>query len=136
MGSRTWFKVYSDKWLTGTIREETPEVRSVWIDLLALAAAGGYGDSGEIKYNDSVGLTDKQIAAALRISPRLWRMAKTRFLGTNRIEITENGAIRIVNWAKYQSEYGRQKPWRERQKAAQPDPDKYLKGKYAHLVRR
>ena len=136
MGSRSWFKVHAKPWLKGSIRDEKPEVRSVWIDLLAMAAAGDYGDSGEIKYNDDIGLTDKQIAIALRISPRLWRMAKTRLLETNRIEIAENGAILITNWKKYQSEYNRQKPWRERQKIVERDPDKYTKGKYGHLVLR
>jgi hypothetical protein len=136
MGSRTWFKVYSDKWLKGSMREEMPEVRSVFIDLLALAAAGDYGDSGEIKYNDDVGLTDRQIATALNISLKLWRTAKKRFLEIKSIEILENEAIKITNWAKYQSEYGRQKPWRERQKAANRDPDKYVKGRYGQLVKR
>lgn len=136
MGKRTWFKVYPDKWLKGTIRQETPEIRSVWIDLLALAAAGEYGDSGEIKYNDDIGLTDRQISTALSISLRLWRKAKKRFLETNRVEITESGAIRITNWHKYQSEYARQKPWRERRKVTQIDPDKYIQGKYGQLVKR
>jgi len=136
MGSRSWFKVYPDKWLKGTLSAETPEIRGVWIGLLALAAAGNYGDNGEIKYNDDIGLTDQQIAAALSIEIRLWRKAKKRFLETNRIEIAENGAILITNWKKYQSEYNRQKPWRQQKKDAQIDPDKYIQGKYGQLVKR
>ena len=46
MTSRTWIKVYCDKWLSGTIREEQPDVRSVWIDLLTLAGSGQFGDIG------------------------------------------------------------------------------------------
>lgn len=136
MGSRTWIKVYCDKWLEGTLREEAPDIRGVWIDLLTLAGAGHYGDSGEIKLNNGVGFTDKQISEILAIKLSLWRRAKRRFLQTNRIKIREKGAIFIINWAKYQSEYDRQKTYRQPQKATAIDPYKYTKGKYGHLVQR
>lgn len=136
MGSRTWIKVYCDKWLDGTLREETPEIRGVWIDLLVLAGAGRYGDSGEIKLSDNVGLTDSQIADILKISQGLWHEAKKRFLETERIDITEKGVILIINWQKYQPEYNRQKPYREAKKTTTTDPDKYIKGKYGQLVKR
>jgi len=113
MPSRTWIKVYCDNWLSGTIREEQPDVRSVWIDLLTLAGSGQFGDIGEIKLSNGVGLTDNQIAKILRISKALWRKSKQRFLLSQRIEITPKEAIRIINWSKYQSEYRRQKPYRE-----------------------
>lgn len=113
MGSRTWFKVYCNSWLEGTIRKEMPEVRAVWIDLLALAGSGQYGDTGEIKLSNGVGFTDAQIAGILHISVRLWRRAKGRFIETDRIEVTPKGAIHIKNWTKYQSEYRRQKPYRQ-----------------------
>jgi len=112
MTRRTWIKVYCDKWLSGTIREEQPDVRSVWIDLLTLAGSGQFGDIGEVKLSNGVGLTDNQIAAILNINKALWRKAKQRFLQSDRIEITPRGAIRITNWSKYQSEYQRQKPYR------------------------
>ena len=112
MSSRTWIKVYCEKWLSGTIREERPDVRSVWIDLLALAGNGLYGDIGEIKLANGVGLTDTQIAEILHITKSLWKKSKKRFLESQRIGITPKGAIRIINWSKYQSEYERQKPYR------------------------
>ena len=112
MTSRKWIKVHCDKWLSGTIREETPDVRSVWIDLLTLAGGGQYGDIGEIKLSNGIGLTNAQIAEILHISNGLWRKAKQRFLASDRIEITPKGAIRIINWSVYQSEYQRQKPYR------------------------
>lgn len=136
MGSRTWIKVYCDKWLEGTLRKERPDIRGVWIDLLTLAGAGRYGDSGEIKLSNGIGLTDKQISEVLVVKLSLWRRAKRRFLETNRIKITEKGAICIINWTKYQSEYDRQKVYREIQKATTIDPDKYVKGKYGHVVQR
>ena len=113
MGSRTWIKVYCDKWLGGTLREESPDVRGVWIDLLTLAGSGQYGDTGEVKLTNGIGFTDKQICEILRIQPALWRRAKERFLQTERIKISPKGAICITNWSKYQSEYNRQKPYRQ-----------------------
>ncbi len=123
MGSRTWVKVYCDKWLDGSLRDESPEIRGVWIDLLVLAGAGRYGDSGEVKLSNSVGLTDNQIADILAISLSLWHQAKNRFLETERIRITEKGVISIINWRKYQPEYRRQKPYREARKATTTGPE-------------
>ena len=114
MGSRRWFKVHSREWIEGTLREETSEIRGVWIDLLALATSGQYGDIGEIKLQNGVGLSDTQICEILAVKPALWRKAKQRLLETDRIEISPRGAISIVNWRKYQSEYDRQKPYRKK----------------------
>jgi DnaD/phage-associated family protein len=114
MASRTWIKIYCDKWLNGTIREESLEVRAVWVDLLVLAGSGKYGDSGEIKITDSIGLLDQQLADLLQISTRKWKIISKRLQETDRICITERNVIAIKNWAKYQSEYERQKDQRIR----------------------
>jgi len=114
MGSRTWIKIYCDKWLNGTIREESLEVRAVWVDLLVLAGSGKYGDSGEIKITDSVGLLDQQIADLLQISTRKWKIISKRLQETDRICVSEKNVIAIKNWSKYQSEYERQRPQRIR----------------------
>ncbi len=121
MPSRTWIKVYCDNWLSGTIREEQPDVRSVWIDLLTLAGSGQFGDIGEIKLANGVGYTDNQIAEILHITKALWRRSKERFIESQRIKIAPKGAITIINWSKYQSEYQRQKPYR--QKAIEENPE-------------
>jgi hypothetical protein len=113
MGSRTWIKIYCDKWLTGTLRDDAPDVRGVWIDLLTLAGSGQYGDTGEVKLTNGVGYTDGQIAEILNIPKSLWMKAKHRLLETERIEISPRGAICIVKWNKYQSEYQRQRSYRE-----------------------
>ena len=123
MGSRTWIKIYCDKWLMGTLREDAPDVRGVWIDLLTLAGIGQYGDTGEIKLTNGVGFTDGQIAEILHIPKSLWLKAKHRLLETERIEISPRGAIRIVKWSKYQSEYNRQKPYRQpKEDTSTPEP--------------
>jgi hypothetical protein len=120
MSNRTWIKVYCDKWLEGTLREDSPDIRGVWIDLLVLAGGGRYGDSGEIKLANGIGFTDKQIAEILKMKASLWRRAKQRFIDTERIKISPKGAIQISNWSKYQSEYRRQKPYK--QPSSKPEP--------------
>lgn len=112
MHSRKWVKLYCENWIEGTLREESPELRGIWADILALAGDGHYGDSGIIQLSNGIAYTDGQIAGVLRISEELWGASKKRLIDTNRIEITSNGAISIVNWSKYQSEYDRQKGYR------------------------
>lgn len=109
MGSRTWIKINCDRWLNGTIRGESAELRGIWVDLLVLAGSGKYGDSGEVKITDQVGFLDRQLADLLQISTRKWLNVKKRLQETDRICTTEKNIIVIVNWAKYQSEYERQK---------------------------
>ena len=112
MGSRTWIKVYCDKWLEGTISEESISVRGVWISLLALAGNGNYGDSGEIKALDGVGFNNNQVAAMLKVSLNLWVATKNRLEKTGRVTISNDNIITIVNWKKYQSEYERTSKYR------------------------
>lgn len=107
MGSRTWIKIYCDKWLNGTIREESLDVRAVWVDLLVLAGSGKYGDSGEIKITDQIGFLDQQLADLLQISRQKWATIKKKLNETDRVIIKNGNIICIKNWARYQSEYER-----------------------------
>ena len=123
MGSRTWIKIYCDKWLNGTIREETPEIRGIWVDLLVLAGSGKYGDSGEIKITDNVGFLDEQLADLLQISRQKWATIKKKLIETDRVIIKNNNIIAIKKWSKYQSEYDRQKVYRQLEDANNPTPE-------------
>ncbi|MFA6307073.1 MAG: phage replisome organizer N-terminal domain-containing protein [Patescibacteria group bacterium] len=109
MGSRTWIKVYCDRWINGSIREETPELRSIWIDLMALVGSNLGADNGELRLAPGIGYTDEQISAILNIPVELWQRAKNRLIETERITVTRKNEIAILNWSKYQSEYKRQK---------------------------
>jgi DnaD/phage-associated family protein len=124
MGSRTWIKIYCDKWLNGTLREETPEFRGIWVDLLVLAGSGKYGDSGEIKITDQVGFLDQQLADLLQISVQKWVACKKKLIETDRVEVGNENVIVIKNWSKYQSEYRRQKPYRQDETTIKPPPEK------------
>jgi hypothetical protein len=114
MGSRSWIKIHCNKWLEGTIREEPPDVRGVWIDLLCLAGSGEYGDDGIIAVRNNVGFSDSQIKKFLKISNFLWKKTKNRLLTSGRISINNENVISIINWKKYQSEYKRQTKYRRK----------------------
>ena len=113
MGSRTWIKIYSDNWIEGSMREEMPDIRGIFVDLLALAGSGKYGDDGIIKLQNNVGFTDRQFENLLKMTNFQWLKAKKRLIFTERIAVNNSNIVTIINWKKYQSEYERQKPYRE-----------------------
>jgi hypothetical protein len=116
MGGRTWVKIFTDKWFEGTIRQESALVRGVFVDLLALA--GKLGDDGKIRLpGTTIGYTDLQVAAILNIGVPEWVQSKDRLSNhpiekENRITVTPDNVIEIINWGTYQSEYSRQKGYR------------------------
>lgn len=116
MSKRTWIKIYVDPWLNGSIRKLSPFERGVWIDVLVLAGSGSYGDLGLIALTSNQGVNDQDIASILTISMSKWKLCKRLFRDLNMIHVyNENGkknVMKIVNWSKYQSEYGRQKSYR------------------------
>lgn len=114
MSQRTWIKIYCDKWINGTLREEPLALRGLWVDLLTLAGNGTYGDAGKIGLPQNVPLTDNQVAAILKIEPQEWLDGKSRLIETDRVRETAEGLIEIINWKKYQSEYSRQKSYRQK----------------------
>ena len=108
---RTYFKVFSDKILNGSC--VSLEDTGCWIKLLALNSIGQFHDDGEIKVAKKMGYMDEQIATLLKIKPLEWKKWKAFFIKEGRISIDESNIIKIVNWGEYQTEYGRQKPYRE-----------------------
>lgn len=112
MGRRTWIKVYSDKWLRGTINKESLEVKGAFISLLAMASDSPYENKGEILITSDIGYTDEQYAKILNTSTSQWAEIKTILMNTQRISADTNNIIYITNWTKYQSEYERQKSYR------------------------
>ncbi len=107
MGSRTWIKIYCNKWLQGTIRKESVLVRAVWVDLLVLAGSMQYSDIGTIAITPMVGISDVKLCKILGVSRQAWVFAKQRLIDTERITIDKENVIIINNWSKYQSEYQR-----------------------------
>ena len=113
---RKWIKLFIDECLTGTIREDLePEERSTWYDFLLLA--GRNRPPGSISANENTPMSRKRLASILNISDTLLARSITKFQESGRIEVTPDGVITIINWAKYQyTDYDRQKPFREKAK--------------------
>lgn len=105
---RTWIRIYCDKWLEGTLREETLELRGAWSDLLAMAGSGKYSDTGQIKLTATLGYTDGQFADILGVPPEKWHELKSRLQQTDRILVEpDTNIITIINWHLYQPTFNR-----------------------------
>lgn len=133
-------KIYRKSWpydnLFGTLRHDMNAAqRGVWNDLIDMAKIGRVRP-GLVSPGPGKAYSHNWLAAFLNIE--LEELESTLKICTDTERICENGnGIEIINWKKYQTDYDRQKPWREaRKKAAKDDPDKYIKGKYGHMVKR
>jgi hypothetical protein len=112
--AKKWIKLWVAESLRGTIRFDfTPAERGIWYDLLALA--GDCRQDGFISPNGKQAYPLKWVANILNIEPELLEITLKKCEESQRIE-RKKGGIKIVNWHRYQSEYERQKPYRERKK--------------------
>ncbi len=109
--AKKWIKLWVAESLRGTIRFDlTSEERGVWFDLLAMAADGRH--ESYIAPNMDQGYPDAWVAATLNIPLKLLQRVISKCLATGRLEKTKFG-LHITNWSRYQSEYDRQKPYRQ-----------------------
>jgi hypothetical protein len=131
---RTWVKLFVTGWLHGSIRWQLePDERGVWADLIAMA--GECGKEGKICDNDGRAYPRQFIANQLNIPIELLDRTIAKCMHDGRVE-ENSDIIKITNWAVYQSEYDRQKPYRQKKKA-EDDPEKYThQGKYGHMVQK
>ena len=128
---RTWIKIFVTGWLHGSIRWQLEaDERGVWADLIALA--GECGQEGAIIDNDKKPYPRSFIASQFNIPQELLDRTIAKCRADGRLDDRDDQII-ITNWKAYQSEYERQKPYRKKE---EQDPDKYIKGKYGHLVTR
>ena len=128
---RSWLKLWAIECLEGSIRWQLDAAeRGTWYDLLALARV--CGSEGKICDRDERAYPLDFIANRLNIPLELLENTLSKCKDEGRIEV-KDGVINIVNWKTYQSEYERQKPYRD---AKKDDPDKYTKGKFGHMVQR
>ena len=130
---RPWLKLWAIECLEGSIRWQLDaSERGTWYDLLALARICGH--EGMICDRDQRPFPHDFIANRLNIPLELLERTLKKCQDEGRLAEGDNG-ITIVNWKVYQSEYERQKKYRDKKPAAD-DPDKYIKGDYGHMVRR
>lgn len=115
---RNWIKLWVDQCLRGSLIEElTPIQRWLWIGLLLMA-----GDSnipGLIyrrldENHEPIGFSDVTISELLDIPLPELQAGLKRLVETEKLSVNEKGVITIRNWKKYQSEYSRQEPYRNR----------------------
>ncbi|MCK4722506.1 MAG: phage replisome organizer N-terminal domain-containing protein [Dehalococcoidia bacterium] len=130
-GKRSWIKIWVTGWLHGSIRWQLdPSERGVWADLIVLA--GECSQEGAICDNDSRPYPRDFIANQLNIPQELLDRTIAKCRREGRVEDRDDIII-ISNWQAYQSEYDRVKKYRA---TPAEDPDKYVKGKYSHRVKR
>ena len=110
---RRWVKLYVTGWLHGSIRWQfTSEERGVWADLIALA--GEIQQNGKICDNDGRSLPRSFIANQLNIKQTLLDQVIAKCLHEGRLAIDDNEVLSLTNYDTYQSEYERQKKYRDK----------------------
>ena len=114
-GKRTWIKLYPVPCIEGSIRWQLgPHERGVWYDLLLFSAL--CSEPGTIADGDGRPYPRSFIANRLNITVELLDETLAKCITEGRIKENAGGLV-ITNWAAYQSEYQRQKPYREKKKA-------------------
>lgn len=103
-----WFKLFGERWFSGTTRWElTIEQRAIWVDFLAKASIND--PPGQINY-----YTLDQLAGQFSCSKELLEGALKKCVDVKKIKHnSKKRIITILNWKKYQSEYERQKLYRQ-----------------------
>ena len=106
-----WIKLDIEGCLSGSIRFDlTPAERSVWYELLLLA--GKSRALGVIQASEGIAYPLSFIAHQLRISKSLLASTLEKCEKEGRLAMDDTG-IHITNWSRYQSEYDRQKVYRQ-----------------------
>src|ERR1700678_2310330 len=134
-GSRKWVKLWVNEWLDGTTRFEMSDAqRAFWTDLLAMAGRSRFPGIICAAQIDGkfVGYPLNKFQALM--SDPIDVEATFALFEKNRkieVEITQESGprlykISLLNWERYQSEYQRQKPYR--QKLQKGDSNSYKEG--------
>lgn len=128
---RTWVKMWVNECLEGSIRFDfSPAERSIWYDLILMA--GRCRVPGIISANSNTPYPHSYIAGLLNVPIDLFESTLKKCEASGRVKETKAG-IELINWEHYQSEYQRQKPYREK---ISTNPDKYRKQNLDHMVQR
>jgi len=94
-----WFPFWIDKWLLGSIRIEfEPAERSIWVDLLCMAAK----DDGFIRANEEMPYPMEQLAGFLIVPVDLLRTFIDKAINKNKLTKLDNGTLYVTTWEKYQ----------------------------------
>lgn len=114
-GKRTWIKLHCEGTLRGSINYQLElEEQAIWMKMLAFTAVCG-GEDGWIQDNDKHPLPHFFIANNLHCPLEVFETTLEKCITEGRCKENSTG-IEITNWSYYQSEYDRQKPYREGKK--------------------
>lgn len=103
-----WIKLYVDGGWDMTVEQD-----GVWNRLLKLSGKyGGVCGYGNVGINHEMGFHDDQLAEMIQLSRAKWDEYKAFFVSEKMLKVKPKNIINIVNWHKYQSEYGRQRKYR------------------------
>lgn len=114
---RNWIKLYVDQCLRGSMMSELNAAQCwQWVGYLLLG-----GDSmvpGVIfrRKDDSgglIGYSDVTLAEMLNVELEIYQDGLRRMVEHGKVSVDGKGVVTILNWNKYQSEYQRQKPYRD-----------------------
>lgn len=133
---RRWVKLDCNGILHGSINWQLNlDEQAIWMKLIAFSAVCG-GTPGVLCDNDGSPIPNNYIAHSLYCSKELLESCIKKCIDAKRIENNGNG-YKLTNFESYQAtEYDRQQPYRQAKKERENDPEKYIKGKYGHMVQR
>ena len=116
---RKWFKLFGHDLLFGsTLKELNYKEFSVWIGVLCLACDSP--DDSLVMARDGEGYTAQGLAYILKAPVSVVKSALEKLQlpsgkdNIPKITILEDNIIKINKWHIYQSDYARQKPYREK----------------------
>ena len=115
---RKWFKLFGHDLLYGsTLKELNYKEFSVWIELLCLACDSS--EDGLVMARDGEGYKPQELALKLKAPVSVVKSALEKLAlpsgkdNIPKITILEDNIIKINKWHIYQSDYARQKPYRD-----------------------
>lgn len=122
--SRNWIKAYPEEILYGSTFTELNIIeRSIWWTLLFMAGLGIVADDGYVAVRHGEGWTARALAEFMGCKKSLIDSTLVKLVDVGKISILDNNIIKINKWHKYQSEYNRQKIYRDKvEPASEPKP--------------
>ena len=92
--------------------ELTPAQRWVWIGLLLLAGDSAF--EGQVSITKRKGYTTEQLADLLDVTVSAMDKGLQKMQEVGKIKLLSGNVIKISKWEKYQSEYNRQRKYRQK----------------------
>jgi hypothetical protein len=77
---------------------------------------GIYNNTGEIKVYENRGFPDAYFESIIGVPHDIWIQTKKKLKKLEMIDILKDNIIVVKQWKKFQPEYARQKPYRDKKK--------------------